>query len=292
MTEFVALPLLATLAAAFLSTSVHGRLRAEVAAKVTAIALATLVVAAVPTVWLMGASGLRHLGVRNPFTDWSSHLLPSFGVAGGVLGVVTFVLMVAGVARVFRVLRLHRSLRATQPADIEILPSSQVFAYTLPGGPGNIVLSRGLVSALNADECRAVVEHERAHAQHRHDRYLLLGSIATALLPFARPLADRLEFSLERWADDEAALNVEDRRTVARAIARVATAGGAHPSPLVTGIARLGAVARAEALLAPAPEPRACHPVVMVTCLALMTTVLSALLQLHHTAMFGATLLL
>ena len=290
MTEFVALPLIVTLAAAFLATSVHSRLRADVAAKLTALALATLVVAAVPTLWLMGSSGLRHLGVRSPFTDWSSHLLPSFGIAGGIVGALAFGLMVAGAARTYRVLRLHHRLRATRSAEVEVLPSPAVFAYTLPGPAGNVVVSDGLVSSLTEGECHAVIAHERAHARHRHDRYLLLGRVAAALLPFVRPLADRLEFSLERWADDEAALDVGDRRLVATAIARVAIAG-VHPSPSVAGIARLGAGARAEALLAPAPRQVPWHPVVMVACLALLTTIASAAFQLHHTAMFGATLL-
>ena len=274
MTEFVALPLLVTFATAFLATSVHARLRADVAAKLTAMALATLVVAAVPTLWLMGSSGLRHLGVRSPFTDWSSHLLPSFGVAGGILGALVFVLMLAGSVRILRVLRLHRRLRASEPSEVEILPSTAVFAYTLPGPAGNIILSEGLVSSLSERERDVVIAHERAHAQHRHDRYLLLGRVATALLPFVRPIADRLEFSLERWADDEAALEFDDRRLVATAIGRVAAAGR-HPSPAVAGIARLGAAARAEALLSPVPKPVPPHPAVGVAGLALVITIVS-----------------
>ena len=236
----------------------------------------------------MGSSGLRHLGVRSPFTDWSSHLLPSFGVAGGFLGALVFLLMLAGSVRILRVLRLHRRLRASEPSEVEILPSTAVFAYTLPGPAGNIILSEGLVSSLSERERDVVIAHERAHARHRHDRYLLLGRVATALVPFVRPIADRLEFSLERWADDEAALEFDDRRLVATAIARVAAAGS-HPSPAVAGIARLGAAARAEALLSPVPLPP--HHVVGVAGLELVMTIVSAAFQLHHTAMFGATLL-
>lgn len=290
MSEFVALPLFVTFAAAFVATSVHVRLRAQVAARLATAALAILLVATVPTMWLMGSSGLRHVGVRSPFTDWSWHLLPSFGILGGIVGALAFALTVAGAVRVARVLRLHRRLRVTEPAGIEVLPSPAVFAYTLPGPGGNVVVSAGLISSLNEDECRAVVEHERAHARYRHDRYLLFGRLATALVPFVRPIADRLEFSLERWADDEAARQVDDRRLVAMAIARAATAG-VHPSPAVAGIARLGAVARAEALLAPAPEPGLAHPVVMVAVSASVATIASAVFQLHHTAMFGLDLL-
>ena len=290
MTEFVAFPLVVTIATAFLSTAVHARLRADVAAKVTAAALATVVVAAVPTLWLMGSSGLRHLGVRSPFTDWAAHLLPSFGLAGSLLGAAACALMVAGAIRTFRVLRLHQRLRTIHPAEPEILPTPAVFAYTLPGPAGNIVVSEGLVSSLNERERHAVVAHERAHARFRHDRYLLLGRIATALVPFVRPLADRLEFSLERWADDVAAIDVQDRRLVATAIARAATAG-AHLPSAVAGIAKLGAAARAHALLAPPPKPVPAQPAVIAAGLTLVVTLASAVFQLHHTAMFGATLI-
>lgn len=257
-------------------------------------ALATVCVAAVPTMWLMGSSGLRHLGVRSPFTDWSWHLLPSYGFVGAIIGSAAFALMFVGVVRVAKVLRLHRRLSdspsPTGETDVEILAAPGVFAYTLPGPSGTIVVSEGLVAALDAAEYRAVVEHERAHSQHRHDRYLLLGRLATALVPFVRPLADRLEFSLERWADDVAADRVGDRRLVAMAIAKVALAG-AHPSAGVPGIAKLGAAARAEALLDSVRAPGITHPAMFLSGGALVTAVLTAAVQLHRTAHFGATLL-
>jgi Zn-dependent protease with chaperone function len=290
MTEFFALPLIGTIAAAYLATSVHRRLRPDVAARTTAIAVVTLLLAAVPTLWLMGSSGLAHLRLRSPFTDWSQHLLPTMGPIGAFVGACALGLMIGGAVRTFRVLRLHFRLRSSRPSELEILPTAAVFAYTLPGPAGNIVLSEGLVASLSDRECQAVVAHERAHARLRHDRYLLLGRLATALVPMTRTLADRLEFSLERWADDEAGRDVSDRRLVATAIARVAVAGS-HPLPSVAGIARLGAVARAESLLAPAPRPGLVDPVVVITGFALVVTIASAVFQLHHTAMFGATLL-
>ena len=53
----------------------------------------------------------------------------------------------------------------------------------------------------------------------------------------------------------------------------------------------LGAVARAESLLAPAPRPGVTAPAFVMTGLALAVTIASAVFQLHHAAMFGATLL-
>jgi Zn-dependent protease with chaperone function len=290
MTQFVALPLIATVAAAYLATSLHRRLRPDVAAKTTAVALATLMLAAVPTLWLIGWSGLAHLGLRSPFADWSQHLLPTMGPTGAVVGMAALALMLVGGVRTFCLLRRHRNLRATQPAEVEILPTAAVLACTLPGPAGNIVLSEGLLEVLDERELEAVLAHERAHARHRHDRYLLLGSLASALLPMIRPLAQRLEFSLERWADDDAALDVADRRLVATVIARVAVAGS-HPLPTTLGIARLGAAARAESLLVPAPQEGVATPVFVISGLALAFTIASAVFQLHHTAMFGATLL-
>jgi Zn-dependent protease with chaperone function len=289
VTLIFALPLVGTLAAAYLTTSVHRRLRSDIAAKLSAVALAMLLLAAVPTLWLIGSSGLAHVGFRSPLTDWSEHLLPTLGPTGALVGMFALALMIVGAVRSFCVLRLQRRLRATQPSELEILPTSAVFAYTLPGSAGNIVLSEGLVASLSERECQAVVAHERAHARHRHDRYILFGRFATALLPMTNGLCDRLEFSLERWADDEAAVDVSDRRLVATAIARVALAGS-HPLPSVAGIARLGAVARAESLLAPAPRHGVASPVFALTGLALGATMISTAFQLHHSVMFAATL--
>ena len=290
MIEFVALPLLLLYPAAYAATCLHHLLPARAAAWSATIALTLLLTTGLPTIWLIAVSGLRHIGIDSPFADWSQHLLPTAGPAGALIGLGASLLTAVGLVRARRVLRLHSQLRSSATSvGPEVLPSPAVFAYTLPGPKGNIVLSDGLIDALTDSEYSAVLAHERSHVRHRHDRHLLLAKLSVAFLPIARHLADRLEYSLERWADQDAAAELGDSRLVAKAIARVALVG-THPTPLVPGIARLGSAARAHALLDPRPTlPPALFAAVVSTA-AFAITVLSSALQIHHTLQFGASL--
>ena len=290
MIEFVALPLLAAYLTAYAATALHRRLPARLASWASITSLTLILLAATPTIWLMAFSGLRHVGIDSPLSDWSHHLLPDLGPAGALLGVAASVVTVVGLVRAVRVVRLRRRLCATAGHDLEILPSDAVFAYTLPGPGGNIVVSQGLVNAVSETELSAVIAHERSHARNRHDRHLLLARLAVALLPMTNHLAKRLEFSIERWADRDAAMELGDPRLIARAIARVALAGD-HSPAMVNGIARFGAAARAEALLQSDSHHRRARHAAIASLAALGITFAASALQLHHTIGFGASLL-
>lgn len=125
-----------------------------------------------------------------------------------------------------------------------ILDESAPVAYCLPRGFGSAtVLSRGLVELLEPEELQAVIAHERAHVEQRHD-VVLVGFRAwhRALpgFPVAELAAQRVAAAIEMLADDRARQAAGDR-TLARAIARVATAprtgagsGGGAAVALVT----------------------------------------------------------
>ncbi len=89
MSNFVALPLVATLIVVSIGSRRLARLRPSAAAHCTEVLVGVSVVAAVPTLWLIGLSGLAHAGVVNPITDWSAHLLPNHRPFGAVVGVVS-----------------------------------------------------------------------------------------------------------------------------------------------------------------------------------------------------------
>ena len=88
-----------------------------------------------------------------------------------------------------------------------------------------------------------------------------------------------------RWADEDAAAAVGDRRLVARALCRAALAQDAYPGPAMS-LASLGVRARVEALLAePSPASRARRSWLLGAAgLAVGTAVLLSSLQLHHLA--------
>lgn len=112
-----------------------------------------------------------------------------------------------------------------------------------------------------------LLAHENARLRHRHDLYRLLPDLGTAANPLLRPLSAAVRRGIERWADEEAARVVGDRRLVARAVARAglaqvvqprdgAACGGRLPQSAL-GLSDSHLRARTEALLLPVPpSPR------------------------------------
>ena len=144
------------------------------------------------------------------------------------------------------------------PGDLElaVLDDEVARAFALPGAPGRIVVSKGMLRCLGHAEREALLAHERAHLRGRHHHFQTVFRLAAAANPLLRPLAEAGGFVLERWADEEAAVRVGSRTVVARAVGRavLAAAGTSRPAALAaTG----GAVPeRVRALLAPPPPRR------------------------------------
>jgi Zn-dependent protease with chaperone function len=135
-----------------------------------------------------------------------------------------------------------------------------------------------MIELLDPDERRVVIAHEQAHARHRHDRYLLTAELAAAALPPLRAITRRVNYSIERWADEAAARACGDRELVAVTLGKVAL----HSSPAtVAGFNGLGVAARMRALMAPPIEaPPRSRLAAMWSSLA-VTAAFSAY-QLHH----------
>lgn len=287
MTDFVAIPLVVALVLLATGGPLLDRMRPSVAARCAAVLTASVLAAAFPTLWIMGLSGIAHLGFHNPLIDWSYHLLPDHRPLGAVVGLGALAAALVGTVRAVRILRGHRGLRTVHSAPLEIIRADAVFAYTLPGPAGTIVVSTGLVDSLDDVELQVVVEHERVHAGHRHDRFKLLALVAQAFLPPVRSVTKRLDFYLERWADEQAVeATATDRQVAARTIAKVALATASPAFAL--GVADHGIAARARALLLPAPAPRRGTRASMAAIV--LGTVWLALFQLHHSTMFALDL--
>jgi Zn-dependent protease with chaperone function len=147
--------------------------------------------------------------------------------------------------------------------ELAVISDPEPSAYALPGRPGRIVVTTGMLHALTPQEREALFAHERAHLTGRHHLFLALERCAATLHPLLGLLREPLAYALERWADESAARVTGDRRLVARAIGRAALAAGAvhrlssgtRPGSLPAATA--GPVPRrVAALLRPAP-PRA-----------------------------------
>ena len=166
----------------------------------------------------------------------------------------------------------HRRQAWRIPVDgLAILPDDEPVAYALPHG---VVVSRGMVRALGADQRRALLAHERAHVSLHHHRFVLLVDLASAAQPLLWPLRDVVRYTVERWADEVAAAATGDRVLTARAVATAALA--ARRSRL--SVAALGVSAgpvpqRVAALLTPV-RPR-------FRILALLTVFVAALVAVE-----------
>lgn len=129
-----------------------------------------------------------------------------------------------------RHLALLDLLTAPHPtrARTRVLDDAVPVAYCLPRGAGSVtVLSQGLLDRLDADELVAVIAHERAHVEQRHDILLLAFRAWRSALPWfpVAALADAEVAALvEMLADDHARREVRDE-VLARAILQVGASG-------------------------------------------------------------------
>lgn len=172
-------------------------------------------------------------------------------------------------------------------ADIEVVPTEEPVAYAVPGSPGHVVVSSGMLRKLRPDEQRVLLAHEHAHLRHRHHRYLRVVDLAAAAVPVLVPMRAQVRFATERWADEEAVSEVGDRRLVALAISRAAIVQAEHTSGRPLELAGLGVLARVDALLSDPPLLRI-NPGLAVTVAALAATVASSALQVERLVGFAA----
>jgi hypothetical protein len=271
-------PLLFATALALLVGAAHRRLPPVLATRATTVALVVVTAAAVPTVWLAGLSFLTHAPVLGRWLDSCVEPLSAHHPVAVWIGVPALLISAFGTWRSVRVLRTYRSVRQTT-GGVEVVDHDDVFAFTAPGKGGRIVVSSALDACLSPDELDVVLAHERAHAAHRHDRYLLVAQLAAALLAPLQPLVSRLRFSIERWADEEAVAVVGNRRFVARTLGNVALRSADRQPALA--FAGLGVAARMAALLAPpVHEPRGAVRAVLLLLVGLVTVF--AVFQVHH----------
>jgi hypothetical protein len=230
------------------------RLRPALATK----AVATLAgVSAAATVWvlmLLTAENVVQLhGVAERFS-WCSEIATHHRDSLSLSGLVAIGLLLAIVASMLRVARRHRTQRAADGArELVVLDSAVPSAFALPGRPGQVVVSTGMLNSLKPEERRVLLAHERAHLRCRHHRYIRVTELASAALPALAPLNRKVRHATERWADEEAVKEVGDPQMVAYAIAHAAIASSESPAGAM-GMADSGVIERVEELLSSEDE--------------------------------------
>jgi len=164
---------------------------------------------------------------------------------------------------VLEVSRMHAELAPIGGAVVAVVQDRRPSAHALPGTlvhRGRVVVSTGLLDALDHEERAAVLAHEHAHLAHAHRVFVIVAALTAALNPLVWRCRDDVGFALERWADEDAAGRTS-RRVIARALAR-ASLTKLSPSPNgmpaarpngmpALGLLRLGVALRVAALLEP-----------------------------------------
>jgi hypothetical protein len=172
------------------------------------------------------------------------------------------------------------------PGQLVVLDDPAAEAFAVPGRPGRIVVSAGMLAALTPTQQEALLAHERAHLRYHHYLFIAAAQLAATANPLLRPAATAVTYTVERWADEHAATACGDRRHVATTIGKAAladsSAGARAPGkPAALGIGgtwrRRGPLAgagplprRVAALLAAPPTTRAV-PLCLAAALLVIT---------------------
>lgn len=140
-------------------------------------------------------------------------------------------------------------------------------------------MAGSLLRALSAAERKVVLAHERTHLESGHHWHRSGVSLAVAIDPLLFPLRGAVAYATGRWADEQAAMAVGDRREAPGPIARIAilTAGAAGRQPVLAA-GEYAVAARVSALLVDAPRA---PPALYVLLLALLAVGFGATLALE-----------
>jgi Zn-dependent protease with chaperone function len=219
--------------------------------------------------------------------EWSGSALHHHAFTEPGVGVAALVcVLVAAVSVALTALRLGRSLLAAYrlsdslsptAGQLVVLSGGPADAVAVPGRPGRVVMGESLRAALTANERRALVAHEQAHLEHGHHWHRVAVHLAAAANPLLAPLRGAIVHTTERWADEEAAKRLGDRRLVAATLARVALLSKRHVPAAGLAFAAHAVPLRAAALLAPPTRPR---PLVTAALVAIPLAAMAAALLL------------
>jgi Zn-dependent protease with chaperone function len=236
MRVLILLSLLFPLAAGPLARAVTKRVEPQLATWLMAGAALLLAGTSCGALGLLVLSPLVRMTWLARLGHWSSSIVAGAGLPGGWTSLVAAIALGAALlaAVAFAVRRGRALADAWRHArslpgrgELVVTGDAAADAYAVPGRPGRIVVSTGMLGVLDDRGRAALLAHERAHLTGRHHWFTAVARLAAAANPLVRPLASAVEYSVERWADESAAAAVGDRQLVARAIASAALAAKA-----------------------------------------------------------------
>lgn len=159
----------------------------------------------------------------DPVDVWTARIAGTVLVGCAVLFTIALMRELAARRAIGRI-----TLRLPTPEMVVFVDDEAPHAYSVGGRRPRIVISGGLLRAMNMAERRAVLAHENAHIRHRHGDHLTIVRLAAAVNPLLRAFVPAGELAVERWADEETAAHLGDRTLVARTLLRAALASADH----------------------------------------------------------------
>lgn len=261
------LPLLLPLLAVPLVLLAARRLHPAAATWLTAASSVVLSIGAVISLGLFTVVGLARLSIVADLGHLSASALGHADITDLPVDPIAAALLVAWlVAGTLAASRRITAIRAardlTDPAGagpLLIVRTDRPVAHALPGRPGTIVISTGMLAGLDPAERRALLAHERAHLSRAHHRFVAVVDVLATANPLLHPLRKVVRYTTERWADELAACAVGSRAVVARAVGKAALATKQHHTPALEPVllaAAAGEVPRRVAALLIAPPAR------------------------------------
>ncbi|GAA4954161.1 M56 family metallopeptidase [Actinoplanes utahensis] len=278
--EILICPVLIALAIRLLAD----RLRPETAVAFLVTSLAATAAAVLLTLGVFALKAVAELPVTGALLGLSDAYVRADTAAEPWASWLSLVLLAAAVTGIVHVVRIHRRDTAyarrftalTATDGVVTVDDDRAEAFAVPGSPGRIVVTTGMRAALDDHRFAALLAHERAHLHARHHLMVLLVHLSAAVHPAFRLLVRQFDHLVERAADERAATEIADRRTVAHAVGTAALvseythrAGRLRVAPSRTDLSRAGTVPRRVASLLtprrPAPRPLLAIPAAIAT---------------------------
>ncbi|MGW2647077.1 M56 family metallopeptidase [Streptomyces sp. NPDC001393] len=256
------LPLLAPLGARQLSERCEPRL----ATWLLTVSSLVLAVASTLSLGLLAVTGVTRVPLIAGLGHWSPGTARRDDPTELSVSVLAGLLLGGALVMAARMLWRRAGALAAAALDAACMPSRDGLvvvddpapdAFALPGLPGRVVVSTGMLHTLDEAEHAILLAHERAHLAAHHYAFVALAQLGAAANPLLRPLATAVTYTTERWADESAAVVTGDRGRVARAVAKAALAARDTPARSRLPGAALGILGRRRTRLATAgPVPR------------------------------------
>lgn len=234
----VYLPLILPFAAALAAQPVADRLPPRVAAWLFTLSAAVLAIGSTAALALIAVAGLLRLPLAAALGRYSLHRVQRGDPAPLEIGGLALALLAAALcSSCYAAWRRARGIAdavmtaAGLPGNdrITVIQDEAADAYAVPGLPGRIVVSSGMLARLRPAEQEVLIAHEQAHLDGRHYLFAAVARVAAAANPILRPLERTVNFSLERWADEAAGAATGSRDRAAVALGRAALAAAASP---------------------------------------------------------------